>query len=562
MVYSQPCLPEGITFTTQELIDSFQTNYPNCTEIEGDVFIYGSENITNLYGLNILTSIGGKFFVVGNQSLIDFSGLENLIEIGGFFHIGDYDGAFGFYNESLTSLSGLEGLTSIGGDFWIMWNEALTNLSGLSGLSSVGENLIVNANESLVSLTGLEGLNSIGGDLKISSNSSLNTLWGLENLDLSTINSLSIYYNNSLSTCEIPNLCSYLDTLNVPLAIYGNNTGCNNPSEIAETCGIEFSCLPFGDYYFVSQADIDSFSSDYPDCTQLQGSTFIRGINISNLYGLNIVTRIGDGGLHIQNNELLTDLTGLDNLETISGNLIIGGEYPSNCNNSLFTLSGLSLLDTVGGGLYIGYNINLSTFSGLEGLKSIGGYLNIVRNINLTDISALSQLSNIEGDMVIGGWVPYQGNFILQSLSGLENIAPNSIENLVIGHNPVLSECEVVSICEYLAAPIGDVSIFFNTTGCNSPEQVEDACESVDIFKVAYNNKISFFPNPATDKLIVSTNQEMKIKSLSIYNQLGQEVVHKNKACEKIDVSTLDQGIYIVELELIELKVRKKLIIK
>ena len=33
------CLPEGITFTTQEQIDNFQTNYPGCTEIEGDVYI-------------------------------------------------------------------------------------------------------------------------------------------------------------------------------------------------------------------------------------------------------------------------------------------------------------------------------------------------------------------------------------------------------------------------------------------------------------------------------------------------------------------------------------------
>ncbi len=56
-LFSQPCLSEGITFTTQEQIDSFQINYPSCTEIEGDVGIYG-DDITNLNGLNVLTSIG------------------------------------------------------------------------------------------------------------------------------------------------------------------------------------------------------------------------------------------------------------------------------------------------------------------------------------------------------------------------------------------------------------------------------------------------------------------------------------------------------------------------
>ena len=52
---SQPCLPEGITFTTQAQIDSFQINYPNCNEIEGDVEIIG-DDITNLNGLNVLTA--------------------------------------------------------------------------------------------------------------------------------------------------------------------------------------------------------------------------------------------------------------------------------------------------------------------------------------------------------------------------------------------------------------------------------------------------------------------------------------------------------------------------
>jgi hypothetical protein len=35
--YSQSCLPDGITFNWQADIDYFQTNYPGCTQIEGDV---------------------------------------------------------------------------------------------------------------------------------------------------------------------------------------------------------------------------------------------------------------------------------------------------------------------------------------------------------------------------------------------------------------------------------------------------------------------------------------------------------------------------------------------
>jgi hypothetical protein len=73
IVLSQPCLPEGITFTTQEQIDNFQTNYPGCTEIEGDVGI-GGYDITNLNGLNVLTTIGGNLLIV-ESALTSLSGL-------------------------------------------------------------------------------------------------------------------------------------------------------------------------------------------------------------------------------------------------------------------------------------------------------------------------------------------------------------------------------------------------------------------------------------------------------------------------------------------------------
>ena len=104
ILFAQGCLPEGITFENQEQIDNFQANYPGCTEIEGDVMIFGS-NITNIDGLNILTSIGGNLTITENVTLINLTGLENLNTVGGGFYID--------FNNSLTDLAGLENLTSI-----------------------------------------------------------------------------------------------------------------------------------------------------------------------------------------------------------------------------------------------------------------------------------------------------------------------------------------------------------------------------------------------------------------------------------------------------------------
>lgn len=47
------CLPQGFTVDTQWGIDNFQTLYPNCTQIDGDVAIRGNL-ITDLNGLNVI----------------------------------------------------------------------------------------------------------------------------------------------------------------------------------------------------------------------------------------------------------------------------------------------------------------------------------------------------------------------------------------------------------------------------------------------------------------------------------------------------------------------------
>ena len=60
----------------------------------------------------------------------------------------------------------------------------------------------------------------------------------------------------------------------------------------------------------------------------------------------------------------------------------------------------------------------------------------------------------------------------------------------------------------------------------------------------------SFYPNPVATKLnieIPSTENELKV---SIYNQLGQEVMHQlvTEASNYINVSNLASGIYIIKL--------------
>src|SRR5690606_2426626 len=75
------CPSGNIGFYSQAEIDAFAINYPNCTEISGDLDINNS-NITNLNGLSNLTSVGGSLYI-NSTNLTNLDGLSNLTSIEG-----------------------------------------------------------------------------------------------------------------------------------------------------------------------------------------------------------------------------------------------------------------------------------------------------------------------------------------------------------------------------------------------------------------------------------------------------------------------------------------------
>ena len=54
------------------------------------------------------------------------------------------------------------------------------------------------------------------------------------------------------------------------------------------------SCLPEG-ITFNSQAQIDSFQINYPNCTAIQGTVKISGVDITNLNGLSVLSSFWEG---------------------------------------------------------------------------------------------------------------------------------------------------------------------------------------------------------------------------------------------------------------------------
>jgi hypothetical protein len=578
------CLPFGnYYFINQADIDSFITYYPDCRDLEGDVRIDG-DSITNLNGLSAITSIGGNLTIKGNNVLTSLAGLDSLTFIGGDLYIGEYgdDG-----NPLLGDLTGLNALTSIGGGLYIEDNEALNSLTGLNSLTSIGENLRIYNNDALTSLSGLASLTAIGGGLVIYSNSLLVSLSGLDNINASSIESLYIYGNPNLSTCDVQSICEYLANPSGTVDVIYNDTGCDNPPQIAYACGFFSPCLPFGNYHFLYQSEIDNFHIDYPDCTVLEGSVAIEGYTINNLNGLNPVTSIG-GSFKIENVDDLTSMAGLDNLTSVGGSFVIKGF------NHMTNLSGLDSLSFIGGGLFISgqyymtslagldnltsiggqvefmYNSHLVNLAGMENVTSIGAALRIWENEGFTSLDGLDNLTSIGGDLdieenkflanlsglenltSIGGLLRIDDNDDLTSLAGLGNINDSSIKYLDIEGNYLLSSCEVKSICDFLSDPDAILYIGYNADGCNSPEEVQLACE-VGIGESSVGSRqsaVKIYPNPSSTQITIETPETTSKFLISIFNLNGEEVIsHKITAhVTTIDISQLPQGLYFVKL--------------
>ncbi len=229
--FSQSCLPNGITLTTQGQIDSFAINYPGCTEILGNLYTEEESPgaITNFNGLSPITKIDGALLIYDNEALTNLSGLDNLTSAGSVDIV---------TNPSLMNLQGLNNLTTLTqGRLYLAGNYNLIDVLDLEKLESISGSLRLDGNTSLASLNGLENLNHIGGWLNIVfGNDSLKSLKPLSNVE-AFYSTVYVLGNASLTTCDIPALCTKIANNDGSIVdVYGNGLGCNTPLEVLADC--------------------------------------------------------------------------------------------------------------------------------------------------------------------------------------------------------------------------------------------------------------------------------------------------------------------------------------
>lgn len=163
-----------------------------------------------------------------------------------------------------------------------------------------------------------------------------------------------------------------------------------------------YECFKGDTLFFYSQADIDNFASEFSDCSdlnasiiiepvneeifsleplsnifELNGVLIVKNTNLSNINGLHNISKVGFG-VAIINNKLLTSLSGLSGLNNIGAksysHIDEVGYFYIKSNQSITDLWGLHNLDSLTGDFEITDNENLEALHGLESLRSVDGF--------------------------------------------------------------------------------------------------------------------------------------------------------------------------------------------
>ena len=712
---AQSCLPDGITFDRQGQVDSFAMNYPECTEIEGNLEI--GFRIENLSGLSQVTYIGGNLSSLNNRELRNFTGLDNLTAIGGDLRI---------VNASeLVSFTGFESLKRVEGDV-AFWENAPRNFSGFDNIAYIGGNMhflygdgqLLHSGSfprldtlqkgvsvaylgditSLAAFSNMSCLGGVGitacknmrkldvflpanfeGYLTFARNEFLEDISSIEGSDIA-LTSLNIINNPQLSVCDYEPICDFL--INEGDAnIENNGSLCNSAEELLLLCLDTPPDCPQGDLFIYKQSHINEFKERFPNCTQINGNLIIDDDHdnvypftdvqsVFNLDGLSNIKRV-EGDFEFKSLTIWQQFSfnkpDMPNLEYIQGRfslpygidslllldkvkhvnaLIIGNtEYiahmdsldvdsldelifsnnnldslPFSCNikrvnhdlkisdKNLKNLHALRELNFIGGDLKLEEIPNLISLAGLENLRIINGSLLILNNENLKSIENLSSLEEITNDLffninrsllnlngleslrVVDGEFEIRSCSVLDDISALSQLDVSKVDFLKLRYCSSLSACAIVSICNYLNLE-GDYAIVANSEGCDSAEEIKQACqvdadkdgftvvedcddENPDVFPGAVeipNNGIDedcdgedlissstysfleqgyqIIPNPANALTRIDMNLTQAY-DLQILTLTGELILSKSGLAQgiEIDLSSYSSGVYMFVL--------------
>ena len=296
----------NIFLFSQADVDDFVLNY-GCTAITETLTISGND-ITNLNGLSQLVS-------VGNLNISS--------------------------NPLLTNLNGLNGLTTINGDFYLTSNSSLNSITALSNLTLLSSIWITECN-ALISLSGIENISTYNLFIQIYNNSQL-SVCNMTSI-CNTVSFQGGYITSNAPGCN--STSEVLSACGVSLNCQASVIYLSSQADV-DNFAVNYGCSVFSGILSISGNDITNLNG-LSQLTALN-SLSITGnpllVNLTGLHNLEHVISINiisnnalstinalSGlqsayGINIKGNTALTSLSGLHNISPTFNYFYINGNY-------------------------------------------------------------------------------------------------------------------------------------------------------------------------------------------------------------------------------------------
>ncbi len=308
---SAQCPNGSIVLGSQDDIDNFSINYPNCTEFNATILIDEIDGpVNNLLGLSNLNSISS--LSIQYTHLENFTGLENVSQINEFRL---------FRNNQLQNFTGLEELNEVL-SFNVLQNDILSTTQGLQNLETLGY-LNLYANEQLSNLEGFINITDLAS-LRIVGNN-ISSLSALHNL---TVISEELYISGEPLT-ELNDLYQALQDFTGSLYLV-NNAILEDVTVFSEITNLEKLIIVgsealsdlhgFENLVSVSglfrigfNPEISNFSNFY-SLNSIGSLDVYENGNLTSLEGLGSLNQVSQG-VYLMDNPLLVDISAIENVE-------------------------------------------------------------------------------------------------------------------------------------------------------------------------------------------------------------------------------------------------------
>ncbi|RTY87979.1 leucine-rich repeat domain-containing protein [Flavobacterium sp. GT3R68] len=259
--------------------------------------------------------------------------------------------------------------------------------------------------------------------------------------------------------------------------------------------------------------------------------------------------------LHLSS-RTITNLTGIEsftNLQFIE------------CQNNQITNLPFSTLANLEGIICSNNQISsLNEIENLTHLKELWFSFNQITNVNFQNLSQLEEIQcknnllteiNLCGTNVRFLWCSnnpnlqalYLKNNVISEVIATAKLTPPPLHNFMFNNLPSLT-----TIC-YDSGELDAVNdgLNFNTNGINFTTSCDTNC-LLNTDDIDFNTSFTLYPNPAKNTLTINIKDAISVKSINVYNNLGQyiqTVANPNFDSSFIlDVSKLQSGCYFMTI--------------